>query len=243
MRKPQHLAIIMDGNGRWAELRHKPRHYGHIKGTKVAKSIIQECVQVGIKNLTLYAFSTENWLRPKSEVSILMKLLKKYLQKEVQSLVEENIQFNVIGNIDRLPADVRSTIEEAKSKTHSCAGMKLTFALSYGSRQEITNAMRQLAKKVKAGDLDPNDITEDLISTNLQTSYLPDPDLILRTSGEYRLSNFLMWQSAYSEFYFSDKLWPDFQKADLIHVLGNFAQRERRFGRIETAQKHEQLSN
>ncbi len=240
---PQHLAIIMDGNGRWAEQRRKPRHYGHIRGTQVAKTIIQDCVRLGIQNLTLYAFSTENWFRPQSEVSILMRLLEKYLQKEMQNLVKENIQFHVIGELSRLPRDIRRTIEEARDKTQSCTGMKLTFALSYGARQEITSTFQKLAKKVQLGELNPDDITEDLISTSLQTANGPDPDLILRTSGEYRLSNFLLWQSAYSEFFFSSKLWPDFNKDDLLEVLNHFSQRQRRFGRVEATAVHEELVN
>lgn len=242
MQLPQHLAIIMDGNGRWAEQRRKPRYYGHIKGTKVAKTIIQDCVRIGVKHLTLYAFSTENWFRPKMEVSILMKLLKKYLERETATLVEENIRFDVIGDIDSLPKDVRSVIENTKSRTLGCDGMRLTFALSYGARQEITQAVQALAEEVQSGKLSPQDISEKLISSKLQTSFLPDPDLVLRTSGECRISNFLLWQSAYSEFYFSDKLWPDFNSTDLMEVLNNYGRRERRFGRVEKVKADEQLS-
>ena len=243
MHLPQHLAIIMDGNGRWAEQRNKPRHYGHIKGTKVAKTIIQDCARLGVKHLTLYAFSTENWYRPLAEVSILMRLLKKYLEKETATLVKENIRFNVIGNTEKLSKDIREIIANATEKTKHCRGMRLTFALSYGSRQELTLAMKALAQEVQAGNLDAEDITEDMIGKKLQTSGTPDPDLILRTSGEQRISNFLLWQSAYSEFYFSPKLWPEFSHSDLIEVLQNFNQRERRFGRVEAVKLDEQLSN
>ncbi len=243
MRLPTHLAIIMDGNGRWAQQRGHQRAYGHIKGTRVAKTIIQECARKGIKNLTLYAFSTENWLRPKAEVTILMKILKKYLKKETQNLIKENIRFETIGDQTQLPGDVLQAIEQSQKATENCTGMKLVFALSYGSRQEMTSAVRKMAELVEKGSLKASDITSEKISAFLQTNETPDPDLILRTSGEMRLSNFLLWQAAYSEFCFSTKLWPEFTVEDLALVLQDFNSRERRFGQIKTMETHEQFTN
>jgi undecaprenyl diphosphate synthase len=243
MRLPTHLAIIMDGNGRWAEKHGRSRSYGHIKGTRVAKTIIQECARMGIKNLTLYAFSTENWLRPKSEISILMKLLKKYLKKETGNLVKENIKFETIGDRTQLSDEIIEAIDHSQEVTRNCTGMKLVFALSYGSRQEITSAFKEMAAQIEEGKLKSSDITSESISAFLQTREIPDPDLILRTSGEKRLSNFLLWQAAYSEFSFSSKLWPEFNKEDLALVLQDFNSRERRFGRLNVVENHEQLTH
>lgn len=239
MQLPGHLAIIMDGNGRWAKRKNKSRHVGHIKGTQVAKSIIQACANLKISYLTLYAFSSENWQRPATEVSILMKLLKKYLKKETSNLVKENIRFNSIGDTTHLSSDLLEIISDAKSRTAHCTGMTLTFALSYGGRQEITQALQVISQKLSNGLLTPDLLSEDLIRGYLQSSSLPDPDLILRTSGEKRLSNFLLWQSAYSELFFSDKLWPDFTEADLKEALANYSSRERRYGRISTPSSNE----
>jgi undecaprenyl diphosphate synthase len=232
---PQHLAIIMDGNGRWAQLRGKPRTYGHIKGTRVAKTIITECADLGVKYLTLYAFSTENWLRPKSEVALLMKLLHRYLRRETENLVKKNIRFSIIGDIEHLPKATIEAIETAMAATAKCTGLRLVFALSYGSRQEITEMVRKVARKVKAGELEISDIDEVTVNSNLSTYPVPDPDLIIRTSGEQRLSNFLLWQAAYSEFYFSETLWPDFKKEDLFAALEDFSQRQRRFGGLQVS--------
>ena len=243
MRLPTHLAIIMDGNGRWAEKHGKNRSYGHIKGTRVAKTIIQECAHMGIKNLTLYAFSTENWLRPKSEVSILMKLLKKYLKKETQNLIKENIRFETIGDRSQLPGDILEAIDHSQKATQNCTGMKLVFALSYGSRQELTSAIKNMAELVEKGLLKSSEITTQTVGAFLQTREIPDPDLILRTSGEKRLSNFLLWQAAYSEFCFSTKLWPEFTKEDLALVLQDFNSRERRFGQLKPMEAHEQFTH
>lgn len=229
---PKHLAIIMDGNGRWAQLRSKPRTYGHVKGTRVAKKIITACSRRGIKNLTLYAFSSENWFRPQMEVSFLMQILRRYLKRETQNLVKENIRFSVIGEWDRLPTDVIDAIRGAMEATAGCTGLHLVFALSYGSRQEITNAVKDIAEKVAAGKLKPEAIDEALIQSSLSTYPTPDPDLIIRTSGEKRLSNFLMWQAAYSEFYFEETLWPDFSEAELDKALHSFSLRQRRFGKV-----------
>ena len=230
MALPKHLAIIMDGNGRWAQVRSKPRTFGHIKGARIAKKIITACSEKEISNLTLYAFSTENWLRPANEVLFLMNLLRRYLKKETKNLMKQNIRFNTIGEIDRLPADIQSAISYATKETAGNTGLNLTFAISYGSRQEITLAMQSLAKKVKAGDLEPDEIDEAKIHHEMMTQGQPDPDLIIRTSGEHRLSNFLLWQAAYSEFYFSETLWPDFSVADLEIALLNYLKRDRRFG-------------
>lgn len=235
MKLPKHLAIIMDGNGRWAQLRHHPRTYGHIKGTRVAKEIITECSRIGIKYLTLYAFSSENWLRPQAEVSFLMKLLQRYLKRETENLVKENIKFSVIGDLQKVPKDVLFAIEQSLKATEKCTGLHLVFALGYGSRQEIKNAVQNIAEKIKSGELNPEDIDESVINSHLETYPMPDPDLIIRTSGEVRLSNFLLWQAAYSEFYFTKKLWPDFNKSDLVEALADFNQRQRRFGKVNNA--------
>ncbi len=228
---PRHLAIIMDGNGRWAELRRRDRTFGHLKGARVAKEMIEHCAQIGIEYLTLYAFSSENWLRPRTEVTFLMKLLGRHLRKERRTLMKNNIRFSVIGDIERLPGavleEVSLTIEETRINT----GMNLVFALSYGGRQEITAAVRNIARAVAAGEIQPEEIDESMIAANLQSSFLPDPDLIIRTSGEYRLSNFLLWQAAYSELCITKTLWPDFSLDELTQTLQQFTSRERRFGR------------
>ncbi len=233
LRLPAHLAIVMDGNGRWAKLKRKPRHYGHVKGTQVAKEIITECSRIGIKHLTLYAFSTENWFRPSFEVGFLMALLKKYLKKETQNLVKENIRFSVLGDLDRLPADVQKQIHESMKQTSNCDGLRLTFALSYGSRQEIVKATKEIAAKVALGQLTVDEVDEVVFADHLGTQGTPDPDLLIRTSGEQRISNFLLWQIAYAEFYFSNVLWPDFKKSDLHSAILEFSRRERRFGKVD----------
>lgn len=231
MKIPHHLAIIMDGNGRWAEQRHRPRVYGHVKGTRVAKKIIQECSRLGVKHLTLYAFSTENWLRPQSEIAFLMTILRRYLKRETQNLIKENIRFTVIGEIERLPQDVAASVRAAMLATAHCTGLNLVFAISYGSRQEIKNMVKSLIKKVMAEQITITDIDESVIQSELSTTGTPDPDLILRTSGEQRLSNFLLWQAAYSEFYFTNQLWPDFTESDLKKAFEDFGSRQRRFGK------------
>jgi undecaprenyl diphosphate synthase len=241
MRLPQHLAIIMDGNGRWAQLRGKPRTYGHVKGTRVAKKIITECSRLGVKYLTLYAFSTENWLRPQTEVALLMKLLKRYLKRETENLVKENIRFSIIGDLENLPRETVEAIELAMAATAKCTGLRLVFALSYGSRQEITEMVKKIATKVERGEIEIADIDEVTVSTHLSTFPVPDPDMIIRTSGEQRLSNFLLWQAAYSEFYFSKSLWPDFTKQDLLACLQDFSLRQRRYGGLQISD--EELRN
>ncbi len=231
MKVPTHLAIIMDGNGRWAQLHGRERTFGHLRGARIAKSVIEHCAELGVKHLTLYAFSTENWLRPKTEVAFLMRLLARHMRKERESLVANNIRFTTIGDLARLPEAVQAEVRKTKAATARNDGMHLVFALSYGSRQELTAAARRLAEDVAAGRLTPEDITEDAVRARLETSETPDPDLIIRTSGECRLSNFLMWQAAYSELYVAKTLWPDFTLQELEHAFLSFADRERRFGR------------
>lgn len=243
MTLPNHVAIIMDGNGRWAQLRRQPRTFGHIKGTRVAKKIITACSRRGIKHLTLYAFSTENWLRPAAEVHLLMKILRRYLDRETQNLIKENIRFTVIGDLSRIPKDVSAAISKSIQETAHCTGLHLVFALSYGSRQEIVEAIKNMANRISCGELSVNNIDESMVSSFLSTYPTPDPDLIIRTSGEQRLSNFLLWQAAYSEFYFTDILWPNFTESHLDLALQSFAQRQRRFGKVIENGKMEELSN
>jgi len=229
---PSHVAIIMDGNGRWAKKRLMNRVKGHEQGSKTVRSIVTACTELGIGIVTLYAFSTENWLRPKSEVKALMMLLKKFIVSERQELLKNNIRLNIIGQKHRLPLDVQKEVDATMEVTKNNKKMVLNLALSYGSREEITTAVRKIAKKIESKDLEPRDITQDLISDHLYTKAMPDPDLIIRTSGEYRLSNFLLWQAAYSEIYISDTLWPDFSKTEFIEILKNFQERDRRFGKV-----------
>ena len=243
MSLPKHVAIIMDGNGRWAQLKRRPRTFGHIKGTRVAKKIITACSRRGIKNLTLYAFSTENWFRPQEEVSLLMLILRRYLKRETENLVKENIRFSVIGDMALIPLDVAHAIEHSMEATSQCTGLHLVFALSYGSRQEITSTVKEIAARVAAGELAPEDIDESLINSTLSTYPTPDPDLIIRTSGEQRLSNFLLWQAAYSEFYFTEVLWPNFTESHLDEALAAFSTRQRRYGKVTTNDNVEKLSN
>jgi undecaprenyl diphosphate synthase len=232
----------MDGNGRWAELRHRDRTFGHLKGARVAKEMIEHCAQIGVEYLTLYAFSSENWLRPKVEVTFLMKLLGRHLRKERKTLMKNNIRFSVIGDSDRLPGAVLKEVDLTIDETRNNTGMNLVFALSYSGRQEIAAAVRSIARAVAAGEVQPDEIDESMISANLQSSFMPDPDLIIRTSGEYRLSNFLLWQAAYAELYITQTLWPDFSLAELTQTFQQFANRERRFGRT-TAQVRQSSSS
>ncbi len=226
-----HLAIIMDGNGRWAELRGRNRAFGHMKGARVAREMIEACAELGIRQLTLYAFSTENWMRPAQEVSFLMTLLARHLRRERKDLIKQNIRFSVIGDSARLPDSVQAEVRQTIQDTQNCTGMSLTFALSYGSRQEITHALRSIVSDVAAGRLDASTINEDLIHQRLETAAMPDLDLVIRTSGEFRLSNFLLWQAAYSELYVTPTLWPDFSRSELAAAIEQFSQRSRRFGK------------
>lgn len=222
----------MDGNGRWAQLRGRPRTFGHIKGARVAKRIITDCSRRGIETLTLFAFSTENWLRPQAEVNFLMNLLRKYLRRETENLVKENIRFTTIGDLSRLPSDLIEAVKFAQSETRDNTGLNLVFAINYGSRQEIVEVAKALASKVKEGSLDPNEIDEPMFAFHLQTYPARDPDMIIRTSGELRLSNFLLWQSAYSELYFTPVLWPDFTVQELEKSLKTYQLRDRRYGQV-----------
>lgn len=232
MSLPKHIAIIMDGNGRWAQLRGKPRAYGHVKGARVAKKIVTAAAEKGLENLTLYAFSSENWLRPATEVLFLMNLLRRYLRKETENLIRQNIRFHTIGDLSKLPEDLVNAILQATKATAQNTGLNLIFAISYGSRQEIKEAVLKLAQKVQNGEMKLEEITESSIQSSLNTSPFPDPDLIIRTSGEHRLSNFLLWQAAYSEFYFVETLWPEFTSQDLETAIRSFHQRDRRFGAV-----------
>jgi undecaprenyl diphosphate synthase len=227
---PSHVAIIMDGNGRWAEMRGRDRAFGHLRGARVAKQTIESCAEMGLEQLTLYAFSTENWKRPRAEVSFLMLLLGRHMRKERLNLVRHNIRFSVIGDVNRLPAAVLDEVEKTIAATSACTGMSLTFALSYGGRQEIANAARALAEDLAAGRISADDINEQSFGAKLQTAHMPDPDLIIRTSGEFRLSNFMLWQAAYSELYVTETMWPDFDQPQLVAAFDHFAKRERRFG-------------
>ena len=222
----------MDGNGRWAKKKFMNRIRGHEQGSETVRSIVTAAREVGIKVLTLYAFSTENWDRPKAEVKALMQLLKKFIVSQRSELSKNAISFNVIGQKKRLPPDVQKEIDTTIALTKNGDQMILNLALSYGSREEITSAFKNIARKIESKQFSSKDITSDLISDHLYTSNIPDPDLIIRTSGEYRLSNFLLWQAAYSEIYISDTLWPDFSKDEFIKILKNFQQRDRRFGKI-----------
>ncbi|WP_309610063.1 isoprenyl transferase [Flavobacterium sp.] len=228
---PKHLAIIMDGNGRWAKQQGMMRAFGHENGTKSVKTTVENCAKLGIENLTLYAFSTENWNRPKLEVNTLMKLLISSLKKELETLVINNIKLNTIGNLEKLPKSAQKELLEVIEKTKNNTRMTLTLALSYGSREEIINAVKNIATKVKNNIISIDSIDESILNKHLYTHNLPDVDLVIRTSGEHRISNFLLWQIAYAEFYFIDVLWPDFSEEHLYEAIISYQKRERRFGK------------
>ena len=230
-RLPHHIAIIMDGNGRWAKKRNLERMVGHKKGIESAREIVKFCREAGIKVVTLYAFSIENWRRPKKEVHALMNLVKKYIFKESKELIKNNICLRTIGNIDAMPPSVAGIVKETVEKTKRSNGMIVNVALSYGGRDEIIRAIKKIVQEVKQGSLKEDDITEQIFSNYLFTKDLPDPDLLIRTSGEMRLSNFLLWQTAYTEIYVTEILWPDFKREDMVRALINYQNRERRFGR------------
>ena len=228
---PNHIAIIMDGNGRWARKRGMRREKGHQAGKKSVKKIIESCIELGIKYLTLYAFSTENWNRPKIEIDFLMQLLFLSLNDEFENLNKNNIKFDTIGNLERLPKKISNYLEKVKLETNRNSTLTLTLALSYGSRNELIDAMKEISLKVKNNIISSKNIDETVINNHLYTRNLPDVDLLIRTSGEKRISNFLLWQIAYSELYFTEKLWPDFEKKDLYKALISYQNRERRFGK------------
>lgn len=228
---PGHLAIIMDGNGRWAKEQGKHRVFGHENGVKTVKSTVENCAKIGIKYLTLYTFSTENWNRPKLEIETLMRLLVSSLKKELKSFNKNNIRLNTIGNISALPSKANKELKEVMDKTKDNTGMTLTLALSYGSREELQSAVKAIAIKVKNNIISPENIDETIINNHLYTHNLPDVDLLIRTSGEHRISNFLLWQIAYAELYFINVFWPDFNEHHLVEAIKNYQNRERRFGK------------
>ena len=229
---PAHIAIIMDGNGRWAKKHLLNRINGHEKGSDTVRSVVRTCRELGISYLTLYAFSTENWQRPKAEVEALMVLLKKFLHSEQKELIEQDIRLRVIGQIERLPATVQDALNQTMSATRENSGMTLILALSYGGRAEIIRMVQEVAQKIKHGEIDVNAINADLVADHLYTREIPDPDLLIRTSGEMRISNFLLWQIAYAEIFVTPTLWPDFSRDELLEILKDYQNRERRFGQI-----------
>ncbi len=233
---PRHVAIILDGNGRWAKAKGMPRNYGHAQGSKNVERICEEAWRMGIKYLTVYAFSTENWSRPKSEVDALMKLLRNYMKTCLKTAEKNDMKIRVIGDIEPLDEDIKSRIQELEEASRDNGGLNFTIALNYGSRDEMIRAVRRLAQDCADGKLKPEEIDEKRYASYLDTRELPDPDLLIRTSGELRLSNFLLWQLAYSEFYFTDVPWPDFTKEELIRAIEHYNSRERRFGGIKEGQ-------
>ncbi|KQR68118.1 isoprenyl transferase [Pedobacter sp. Leaf176] len=231
-RLPKHIAVIMDGNGRWAKGQGKMRVFGHEQGVLSVKDIVEGCVEVGVKYLTLYAFSTENWSRPKEEVDALMQILISTINKETETLNKNNVKLNAIGNIASLPQECIDDLREAMEKTAHNEKCTLTLALSYSAKWEIVDAAKKIAIAVKNQEIDVNDIDESLFSSKLTTVNIPDPELMIRTSGEHRISNYLLWQMAYTEFYFTDVLWPDFRRENLFEAIVDYQKRERRFGKI-----------
>jgi undecaprenyl diphosphate synthase len=236
-RLPQHIAVIMDGNGRWAQRRHLPRVAGHRAGVQSARTVIETCAKLGIPALTLYAFSMENWRRPKAEIDFLMRLLCEYLRKEIPSIQRNNIRMLVIGRSDQLPEAVRADIDRAMEQTSGNTGMKLAVALNYGGRAELVDAFNRILDRVRNNGLANARVDEEMISQHLYTAGLPDPDLLIRTSGEMRVSNFLLWQIAYAEIYVTETLWPDFSRARLYEALLDFQKRERRYGGLAEARR------
>jgi undecaprenyl diphosphate synthase len=230
-RIPRHVAIIMDGNGRWAAQSGNERTYGHEHGVEAVRSVVAGAGEIGIDFLTLYAFSTENWGRPKEEVDALMGLLVQAISEETDELLKSNVRLRVIGDIESLPQTVQEKLSWSIDKLNSCTGLTLVLALSYSSKWEIIEAVKRIAVQVKLDKIDPSEINLDLMNCYLNTSDMPDPELLIRTSGEHRISNFLLWQIAYSELYFTPKLWPDFRKEDLFEAIYDFQNRERRFGK------------
>ena len=233
MKVPQHVAIILDGNGRWAKSKGMPRNYGHAQGSKNVERICEDAYKMGIKYLTVYAFSTENWSRPESEVSALMTLLRNYMQTCLKTAEKNRMKVRVIGDKTRLDEDIRIRIAELEEASKNNDGLNFTIAINYGSRDEITRGMRRMAQDIKDGKLDPSDITESSIEGYLDTAGIPDPDLLIRTSGELRLSNFLLWQLAYTEFYFTETPWPDFTKEELEKAIEKYNSRDRRYGGVK----------
>lgn len=233
---PAHVAIILDGNGRWAKQKGMPRNYGHMQGAKAVEDILVDARDIGIRYLTVYAFSTENWNRPEAEVSALMTILRNYLKTSIKKSMKNNVRCRVIGERSRLSADIQDAIRQLEEATAGNTGLTFTIAINYGSRDEIRRSMISIADKVKSGEIAPEDITEDMISENLDTNFLPDPDLLIRTCNEQRISNFLLWQCAYTEFYYTPVAWPDFNKEELMKAVESYSGRNRKFGGLKTDQ-------
>ena len=233
MNVPQHIAIILDGNGRWAKAKGMPRNYGHAQGSKNVEKICEEAWRMGIKYLTVYAFSTENWSRPENEVAALMKLLRNYMKTCLKTAAKNDMKIRVIGDIEPLDDDIKSRIRELEAATTDNGGLNFTIALNYGSRDELTRAAQKMAKDCAEGKIKAEEIDESVFETYLDTHGIPDPDMMIRTSGEQRLSNYLLWQLAYSEFYFTDVPWPDFTKEELVKAIEEYNHRHRRFGKVE----------
>ena len=235
MNVPQHIAIILDGNGRWAKAKGMPRNYGHAQGSKNVEKICEEAWRMGIKYLTVYAFSTENWSRPENEVAALMKLLRNYMKTCLKTAAKNDMKIRVIGDIEPLDDDIKSRIRELEAATTDNGGLNFMIALNYGSRDELTRAAQKMAKDCAEGKIKAEEIDESVFETYLDTHGIPDPDMMIRTSGEQRLSNYLLWQLAYSEFYFTDVPWPDFTKEELVKAIEEYNHRHRRFGKVEEA--------
>ena len=231
---PAHVAIILDGNGRWAKEKGMPRNYGHMQGAKAVEDILEVARDMGIKYLTVYAFSTENWNRPESEVTALMKILRNYLKTSIKKSMKNNVRCRVIGDKSALAPDIQDAIEELENATAGNTGLTFSIAINYGGRDEITRAVKKIAQRVEGGEIKASDITDQMIGDNLDTNYLPDPDLLIRTCNEQRISNFLLWQCAYTEFYFTPIAWPDFDKAELEKAVEAYAGRNRKFGGLKT---------
>lgn len=242
-RIPQHVAIIMDGNGRWAKLHGKERVYGHKEGVVSVRKVVEAAGDIGIKYLTLYTFSTENWKRPQEEVDALMALMVEAVKRETSDLIKQNVRLLVIGNTSRLPKETFDNLHWCIDQTASCTGLHLILAISYSSRWEILNAVKKIAQEVKEEKLQPEAITEDMFSQKLTTKEIPDPDLLIRTGGERRISNFLMWQVSYSELYFTDTYWPEFRESSLYEAIVDYQERERRFGLTGEQVRSENKSN
>jgi undecaprenyl diphosphate synthase len=232
-RVPKHVAVIMDGNGRWAELKGEPRVFGHRKGTDATRAVVRNCDDYGVQYLTLYVFSTENWKRPPHEVDFLMKLVSDMIDSEVPDMMKNNVKLKVLGQMNSLPEYAQQKLIDGMEKTKNNTGLNLQLAINYGGRSEIAEAVKQIASKVKSGDLEVDQIDEETISANMFLPEVPDPELLIRTGGEFRVSNYLLWQIAYSEIFVSEKLWPDFDKEELFNALEFYQNRQRRFGGIK----------
>ncbi len=240
-RLPRHVAIIMDGNGRWATQRGLTRVTGHRRGRDSVNDVVEAARRLGIEYLSLYAFSTENWQRPRDEVAALMRFLRHFLAAELKKMMKNGIRLLAIGNLRKLPREVQAALKQTIEDTRHNTGMTVILAVSYGSREEITDAVRAIARRVRRGDLEPEDVDQELVASHLGTAGVPDPDLLIRTSGEMRISNFLLWQIAYTEIYVTDTLWPDFREREFLDAIAHFQRRQRRFGRTGEQAEREKL--